>query len=124
MLVAKPGIFTPTNHFDGKVYFLTKGEGGRAKPIMNKYMQMIYIDTWWMAFRLDFLDKSTEMVMPGEEATVRFTLPHDMPVKEGQVFTLRENKITVGTGMITKLFDPIYVPYKMQLHKQEIKIDS
>lgn len=102
MIVSAQGSFDPTNHFDGTVYFLSKSEGGRAKPILNKYMQMIYIDTWFSVFRLDLLENS-KMIMPGEQATVRFTLPANMPLLQGQVFTLRENKITIGTGLITKL---------------------
>ncbi len=124
MILAKPGSFTPTNHFDGTVYFLTRAEGGRARPIMNKYMQMIYVDTWNMVFRLDFLDSGTTMIMPGEQATVRFTLPSDMPMIEGQQFTLRENQMTVGTGRITKLFEPVYVPKKAKLAKQVISLES
>lgn len=105
------------------MYFLTKREGGRTNPIMNKYMQMIYIDTWSMVFRLDMLKDPTAMIMPGDQATVRFTLPSNMPLLEGQLFTLRENKITVGTGMITKLHSPIPVPIKTKLAKQTIKIE-
>ena len=48
------------------MYFLSKSEGGRAKPILNKYMQMIYIDTWFSVFRLDLLEDS-KMIMPGEQ---------------------------------------------------------
>ena len=33
------------------VYFLTPGEGGRTKPILNKYMNMIFMDTWNMFYR-------------------------------------------------------------------------
>merc|ERR1712086_662078 len=66
MIVSAQGTFDPTNHFDGTVYFLSKSEGGRAKPILNKYMQMIYIDTWFSVFRLDLLEGS-KMIMPGEQ---------------------------------------------------------
>ena len=55
--------------------------------------------------------------MPGEQATVRFTLPANMPLMEGQLFTLRENKITVGTGLITKLHEPFPLPYNSKLAK-------
>ena len=87
-------------------------------------MQMIFIDTWSMEFRLDMLDGPTSMIMPGEQATVRLTLPSEMPLMDGQNFTLRENKITVGTGRIIKLYDPIDIPIKTKLHKQVIKIEK
>jgi hypothetical protein len=56
------------------------------------------------------------------QATVRLTLPTTMPIITGQKFTLRENKITVGTGVVTKLCDPIYVADKIKLAKLEIEI--
>ena len=65
-------------------------EGGRTKPITDKYIQMIFIDTWNMQFRLDLLD-GAKMIMPGEQATIRITLPSDMPIFVGQTYTLREN---------------------------------
>ena len=88
-------------------------------------MQMIYIDTWQLSFRLD-LYKENELVMPGDQATVRFTLPSSMPILEGQQFTLRENKITVGTGRITKLYDPLVFPLNFKQGKLAnfpIKVD-
>jgi len=123
MIVAAQGSFKPTNHFDGTVYFLSKREGGRAKPILSKYMQMIYIDTWFSVFRLDLLGKKNRMIMPGEQATVRFTLPTNMPIMEGQMFTVRENNFTVGTGIITKLHDPFVLPHDSKLARIEINTD-
>ena len=35
-----------------------------------KYMQMIYIDTWFSVFRLDLLGKKNRMIMPGKVHTV------------------------------------------------------
>ena len=104
------------------MYFLSKSEGGRAKPILSKYMQMIYIDTWFSVFRLDLLEKA-KMIMPGEQATVRFTLPSTMPLIEGQVFTLRENNATIGTGMITKFHKPFELPPNAKLAKVSINVD-
>lgn len=48
--------------------------------------------------------------MPGTLASIlriKLTLLFNMPVFEGQQFTLRENKITVATGIITKLLSPV-----------------
>lgn len=43
-----------------------------------------------------------------------------MPILVGQKFTLRENKITVGTGVVTKLSSPIRVIDKVKLSKLDI----
>jgi len=45
-----------------------------------------------------------------------------MPVIEGQKFTLRENRITVGTGVVSKLCSPVYIPFKAKISKADIII--
>ena len=117
MLVVKPGSVVPTNHFEGTCYFLTKSEGGRAKPVMSGYIQMLYIDTWSLAFRLDVPKEEGDMVLPGDQATVRLTVLKNMPLFVGQRFTLRENKMTVASGIITKLHPPILTHSKSKLIK-------
>jgi len=123
MLLTAKGSCKPTNHFDGMVYFLSKAEGGRSKPILSKYMQMIHIDTWSMSFRLD-MHRDISMIMPGEQATVRITLHANMPLMDGQHFTIRENNVTVATGRITKLYDSLDIPLNSKLAKIPIKIDD
>merc|ERR1712008_454430 len=60
------------------------------------------------------------MVVPGDQATVRLTTLKTMPLFEGQKFTLRENKATVGTGVISRLLDPIPTHSKSKLIKLSI----
>ena len=76
-----------------------------------------------MQFRLDLLEEET-MIMPGDQATVRLTLGSDMPIFVGQNYTMRENNITVATGIVTKLCDPVYVPprAKSNLLKIDVKL--
>ena len=64
--------YRPSLHNIKYNLFILQHEGGRTKPIMDKYIQMIFIDTWNMQFRLDLLDGAT-MIMPGEQATIRIT---------------------------------------------------
>lgn len=40
--------------------------------------------------------------MPGEHGTVSVTLLRKMVMNDGQQFTIRENGVTVGTGIITE----------------------
>lgn len=86
-------------------------------------MQMIHIDTWSMSFRLD-LHREIGMIMPGEQATVRITLHANMPLMDGQQFTIRENNVTVATGRITKLYDSLDVPQNTKLTRIPIKLDD
>eukprot|EP00096_Caligus_rogercresseyi_P015654 TRINITY_DN812_c0_g1_i1.p1 TRINITY_DN812_c0_g1~~TRINITY_DN812_c0_g1_i1.p1 ORF type:complete len:435 (+),score=85.68 TRINITY_DN812_c0_g1_i1:149-1453(+) len=120
MVLGAPGSFTFTNHFQANCYFLTPEEGGRSKPIMDKYIQLIHMDTWSMGFRLDFLESDREMIMPGESAIIRITTKKNMPLFDGNTFTLRENKITIGTGIITFLEKPIVIPLQNKLSSIKI----
>lgn len=47
--------------------------------------------------------------MPGEHANVRLTTYRPMVVSIGQRFTIREGKITVLTGIVTKEHENIHV---------------
>jgi len=124
MLLVKKGSVKPTNHFEGVCYFLTKGEGGRAKPFLNGYIQMLYVETWSTAFRLDIPKEEGSMIVPGDQATVKLTVLRNMPLFEGQKFTLRENKQTVATGVVSKLLEPIPTHSKSKLVKLKISTDE
>lgn len=120
MLVVKPGSVKPTNHFEGTCYFLTKGEGGRNKPLLSGYIQMLYVETWVLPFRLDIPAEEGDMVLPGDQATIKLTVLKTMPLFVGQKFTLRENKQTVATGIISALLPPIPTHSKTKLIKLKI----
>lgn len=45
--------------------------------------------------------------MPGEQATCRLTLLDSMPMMTGQTFTIREQKCTVASGIITAVHDRV-----------------
>jgi elongation factor Tu len=120
MLIVKPGSVKPTNHFEAVCYFLTKSEGGRQKPILSGYIQMLFVDTWSTAFRLDIPPSEGDMVLPGDQATVKITVLKNMPLFEGQKFTLRENKQTIASGIVTKLYEPIPTDAKTKLVKMKI----
>merc|ERR1711874_612691 len=120
MLIVRPKSVKPTNHFEGVCYFLTKSEGGRKRPVLSGYIQVIYIDTWQASFRLDIPKEEGDMVLPGDQARLKLTLLKNMPLFEGQRFTLRENKQTVASGFVTKLLDPIPTDSRTKLIKLKI----
>lgn len=120
MLLVKPGSVQSTNHFEVVCYFLLASEGGRKKPFLSGYIQMLYVETWSTAFRLDIPPDQGDMVVPGDQATVKITVLKNMPLFEGQKFTLRENKQTVGTGVISRLLEPIPTHSKTKLIKLKI----
>ncbi|KAK9874110.1 hypothetical protein WA026_002463 [Henosepilachna vigintioctopunctata] len=106
-LVAK-GSIKYTNRFKANIYFLTREEGGRSKPILSRYSQQLFSNTWNVPCRLD-LEKGIEMLLPGEHGPVNLTLQWKMPMINSQPFTIRENNITVATGIITESLEPVLV---------------
>lgn len=108
MLLCALGTAKMSNHFDASMYLLTRGEGGRSKPITSKYIQQLFSKTWNISCRVDFVDNS--MLMPGDHGKVRLTLLKNMVMTQGQPFTIRENNSTVATGLITETLKPIELP--------------
>lgn len=98
-----------TNHYKAKIYFLARSEGGRKKPIFSKYSQQMFSGTWNIACRID-LDPSMNMMMPGDHGEVYLTLLEDMVMTQGQPFTIRENNVTVATGIVTETLKSINIP--------------
>ncbi|XP_059489784.1 elongation factor Tu [Neocloeon triangulifer] len=110
-----------SNHYKANIYFLTKGEGGRRKPILNKYIQQLFSLTWNCAARID-LEAGQNMFMPGQHGQVYLTLIKKMAMTIGQPFTIRENNVTVATGMITQTFESLQFPND-KLFKAEVNND-
>jgi elongation factor Tu len=109
MLLCESGSEKMSNHFDASMYLLTRGEGGRAKPISSKYIQQIFSRTWNIPARLDL--PNGQFLMPGDHAqSVRITTFRKMVMSNGQPFTIRENGCTVATGIITKRHEPVDLP--------------
>ncbi|XP_050712566.1 elongation factor Tu 1-like [Eriocheir sinensis] len=109
MTLCALGSLKFSNRFESTVYFLTADEGGRRRPVTSMYIQMIYSETWNVTCRLD-LPEGVPMIMPGEHNTAVVTLLQRMVMTPGQSFTIRENNVTVATGMVTKLLPSVEIP--------------
>ncbi|EFA06887.2 elongation factor Tu [Tribolium castaneum] len=108
MLLCQANSVTLSNRFAGSIYFLAKNEGGRSKPVTGKYIQQLFSKTWSISCRVD-LAKGVEMIMPGEHGQVELTLLSKMVMLPGQTFTIRENKVTVATGIITATLPEVVI---------------
>ncbi|KAM9149422.1 elongation factor Tu, mitochondrial [Pangshura tecta] len=104
MVMCKPGSIKPYQKIEAQVYILSKEEGGRHKPFVTNYMPVMFSFTWDMACRT-ILPPGKEMVMPGEDTALTFTLRQPMVLEEGQRFTLRDGNRTIGTGVVTKTLE-------------------
>jgi elongation factor Tu len=65
MVVAAPNSITPHTKFKGRVYVLTKEEGGRHTPFFDGYRPQFYFRTTDVTGVMR-LPKGVEMVMPGD----------------------------------------------------------
>ena len=106
MVVCKPGAFNLENRFVADLYLRSVEEGGRTKPISNKFIQQIFSQTWSGGARIDVPDEQGGILMPGDHSTVHVTLQYGMPLKIGQKFTIREHNVTIASGVITEFLPP------------------
>lgn len=101
MVLCKPGSIQPHSTVEAQVYILSKEEGGRHKPFVTNFMPVMFSLTWDMACRVE-LPEGKELVMPGEDTSLRLTLRQPMVLERGQRFTLRDGNKTIGTGLVTQ----------------------
>jgi elongation factor Tu len=104
MVLAKPGTIKPHTKFEGNVYVLRKDEGGRHTPFFSGYRPQFYIGTLDVTGAID-LPEGVEMVMPGDNTTVRVSLIVPVALESGSRFAIREGGRTVGSGVITKIIE-------------------
>lgn len=102
MVLAKTGSITPHKVFEGKVYILSKEEGGRHTPFFNGYRPQFYFRTTDVT-GVATLPEGTEMVMPGDSVQLKIDLISEIAMEEGLKFAIREGGRTVGAGFVTKI---------------------
>jgi elongation factor Tu len=101
-VLCKPGSITPHTEFEGQVYVLTKEEGGRHKPFFNNYRPQFYFRTTDITGQIT-LPEGTEMIMPGDNISIKVELINPIAMDEGLRFAIREGGRTVGAGRVTKI---------------------
>jgi len=100
MVIAKPGSIKPHTKFRAEVYVLSKEEGGRHTPFFNGYRPQFYFRTTDVTGNVQ-LPEGVEMVMPGDNVSVRAELIQPIAMEEGLRFAIREGGHTVGAGVIS-----------------------
>lgn len=103
-VIAKPGTIHPHTKFEGQVYVLTKDEGGRHSPFFSNYRPQFYFRTTDVTGVIT-LPAGTEMCMPGDNVVMNVELITPIAVEEGLRFAIREGGHTVGSGVVTKIFE-------------------
>jgi len=101
-ILAKPGSMKIYNKFEGKVYILTKKEGGRHKGFANNYKPQFFFRTMNVTGSIILPDNIT-FVLPGDNLNLIVNLLSGVPLNMGLKFIMREGNLTIGAGVITKL---------------------
>uniref|UniRef100_A0A7S1BWV4 Elongation factor Tu, chloroplastic n=2 Tax=Corethron hystrix TaxID=216773 RepID=A0A7S1BWV4_9STRA len=103
-VLAAPGSIKTASKVEAEIYCLTKDEGGRHTPFLSNYRPQFFFRTADITGSLQ-LKENTEMVMPGDNATVDIELITEIAVEAGLRFNMREGGRTIGTGIVTKIIE-------------------
>ena len=103
-VLAKPATITPHTKFKAEVYVLSKEEGGRHTPFFTNYRPQFYFRTTDVTGVVE-LPEGTEMVMPGDNVAMDVELIHPIAIEDGTRFSIREGGRTVGSGVVTEIFE-------------------
>jgi len=122
-IVAKPNTINMHNHFKAQCYLLTKEEGGRPKPFTKYFQAQMYCKTWDVPAFMS-LPEGKDLIMPGEDTSVIFTLRKSMVLEKGMRFTMRDGKSTLGYGVITDLMDEVNIEEVEKQRKTERKAEE
>src|SRR5688572_121659 len=102
MVLAKPASIKPHTDFEAEVYVLSREEGGRHTPFFNGYRPQFYLRTTDVTGNIE-LAEGVEMIMPGDNTTMKVHLIQPIALEEGLRFAIREGGRTVGAGAVTKI---------------------
>ena len=103
-VIAKPGSIHPHTKFKGQVYVLKKEEGGRHTPFFNNYRPQFYFRTTDVTGVIS-LPEGVEMCMPGDNVDMDVALITPIAIEKGLRFAIREGGRTVGSGVVTEIYE-------------------
>jgi elongation factor Tu len=103
-VLCKPGSITPHTKFAAETYVLTKEEGGRHTPFFSNYRPQFFFRTTDVTGTIE-LPEGTEMVMPGDNVTMKVNLIAPIAMEEGLRFAIREGGRTVGAGVVASIIE-------------------
>jgi len=103
-VLAAPGSIKPHTQAEAEVYVLSKEEGGRHTPFFTGYKPQFYIRTTDVTGEVD-LPEGVEMIMPGDNVTVKIKLIYPVALEKGLRFAIREGGKTVGAGTISRILE-------------------
>ena len=103
-VLCKPGSIHPHTYFSAQVYVLKKEEGGRHTPFFNGYRPQFYFRTTDVTGTIE-LPAGVEMVMPGDNISMKIKLITPIAIEKGLKFAIREGGRTVGSGIVSEVIE-------------------
>jgi elongation factor Tu len=103
-VLAVPGSIKPHTYAEAEVYVLSKEEGGRHTPFFTGYKPQFYIRTTDVTGEVE-LPEGVEMVMPGDNITMKIKLIYPVALEKGLRFAIREGGKTVGAGTFSRIIE-------------------
>jgi len=103
-VLAAPGTIKPHTYAEAEVYVLSKEEGGRHTPFFTGYKPQFYIRTTDVTGDIE-LPEGVEMVMPGDNITMKIKLIYPVALEKGLRFAIREGGRTVGAGTFSRIIE-------------------
>jgi len=103
-VLSAPGSIHPYMKFNGRVYILSKEEGGRHKPFFTGYKPQFFLRTTDVTGSIK-LPEGMQMAMPGDNVDIEVELIYPVALEETQRFAIREGGRTVGAGVITAVME-------------------
>jgi elongation factor Tu len=99
-VLAAPASIRPHAAGRAELYVLAAKEGGRATPFGVGYRPQFFFGTTDVTGSIAAIEGS-ELVAPGDRASVAFVLQRRIGVEPGMRFAVREGGKTIGAGVVT-----------------------
>jgi elongation factor Tu len=103
-VLSAPGTIKPHTYAEAEVYVLSKEEGGRHTPFFTGYKPQFYIRTTDVTGTIE-LPEGVEMVMPGDNISMKIKLIYPVALEKGLRFAIREGGRTVGAGTVSRIIE-------------------
>jgi len=103
VLAAKDSI-KPHAYFNAEIYILSKDDGGRHTPFFDGYRPQFYFRTTDVTGAVQ-LPEGVEMVMPGDNISVKVKLISSIAMEDGLRFAIREGGRTVGARVVASIIE-------------------
>ena len=103
-VLAAPGSLIPRQEIEAEVYVLKKEEGGRHTPFIDGYSPQFFFGTTDVTGSVQVMGEAN-MAMPGDGVSLKVDFLSPIACEKGSRFAIREGSKTVGSGVVTRVFD-------------------